>query len=218
MCCRCSRGTRRCCCFLIGACAGGRAAPAMAMAAGRCGFIGRSHQPWCGRYFSSASPSSPRAEGQAHPKSQVSGFCPPPHSCHDWIGPPDKFSNLRPVIFYIPQHESPLERRLRELRQETQTWNQQFWADQNASFRKEKEEFVCSRLKARDLQLKDGKGKNATLSAEEMAEFYKVFLCKNFKKHIHYNRDWYKRNFSITFLMGQVAFEKAWKKLGLKKD
>ncbi|KAH0620334.1 hypothetical protein JD844_020633 [Phrynosoma platyrhinos] len=82
----------------------------------------------------------------------------------------------------------------------------------------EKEEFVCSTLKAKGLPLRDEKGQKATLNAEEMAEFYKVFLSKNFKKHIFYNRDWYKRNFTITFLMGQVAFVKAWKRLRLKKD
>lgn len=67
---------------------------------------------------------------------KVSRFCPPRQSCHDWIGPPDKHSNLRPVHFHIPENESPLEQRLRELRQETQEWNQQFWANQNLTFNK----------------------------------------------------------------------------------
>uniref|UniRef100_A0ACB8G5L8 Apoptogenic protein 1, mitochondrial n=1 Tax=Sphaerodactylus townsendi TaxID=933632 RepID=A0ACB8G5L8_9SAUR len=148
---------------------------------------------------------------------RISGFCPPSHSCHDWIGPPDQCSNLRPIVFYIPTHESPLERRLRELRQETQAWNQQFWTNQNVSFRKEKEDFIHSRLKAKGLELRDEKGLKTTLGAEEMAEFYQLFLDKNFKKHRLYNRDWYKRNFTITLIMGQVAFERAWRRLGLKK-
>lgn len=67
---------------------------------------------------------------------KVSRFCPPRQSCHDWIGPPDKHSNLRPVHFHIPENESLLEQRLRELRQETQEWNQQFWANQNLTFNK----------------------------------------------------------------------------------
>lgn len=29
-------------------------------------------------------------------------------------------------------------------------------------------------------------------------------------------RDWYKRNFAITFFMGKVALERIWNKLGLK--
>lgn len=37
---------------------------------------------------------------------------------------PDKNSNLQPVLFYIPENESPLEQKLRELRQ-AQEWNQQ---------------------------------------------------------------------------------------------
>ncbi|XP_054826705.1 cytochrome c oxidase assembly factor 8 isoform X2 [Eublepharis macularius] len=176
-----------------------------------------------GRFFSTAAEGVSSTEGPGEeaalppPENRTSGFSPPAHSCHDWIGPPDQYSNLRPVIFHIPKHESPLERRLRELRQETQAWNQQFWTNQNILFKKEKEEFVHSRLKTKGLELRDEQGQKAMLDAEEMAEFYKVFLSKNFKKHQHYNRDWYKRNFTITFIMGQVAFERAWRKLRLKK-
>nr|XP_030739112.1 apoptogenic protein 1, mitochondrial isoform X4 [Globicephala melas] len=121
--------------------------------------------------------------------SRVSRFCPPRKSCHDWIGPPDKYSNLRPVHFYIPENESPLEQKLRELRQETQEWNQQFWANQNLTFLKEKEKFIDSRLKAKGLELRAESGQKATLNAEEMADFYKEFLSKNFQKHMYYNRN-----------------------------
>lgn len=31
-------------------------------------------------------------------------------------------------------------------------------------------------------------GQKVTLNAEEMADFYKDFLRKNFRKHLHYNR------------------------------
>ncbi|XP_005222303.1 cytochrome c oxidase assembly factor 8 isoform X2 [Bos javanicus] len=154
---------------------------------------------------------------QCDQSEQVSRFCPPRKSRHDWIGPPDKYSNLRPIHFYIPENESPLEQKLRELRQETQEWNQQFWADQNLTFHKEKEEFVRSRLKAKGLDLRTASGQKATLNAEEMAEFYKEFLSKNFQKHMYYNRDWYKRNFAITFFMGKVALERIWNKLRPKQ-
>ncbi|NXE49121.1 APOP1 protein, partial [Casuarius casuarius] len=142
---------------------------------------------------------------------------PPAHSRSDWIGPPDKYSNLRPIIFHVPPNESLLERRLREARQETQLWNQRFWARQNVSFQQEKEEFIYSRLKAKGLKTRAETGQKATLNAEEMADFYKDFLSKNFRKHMHYNRDWYKRNFTITFLMGQVALERALRWLRWKK-
>ncbi|NWH25495.1 APOP1 protein, partial [Grus americana] len=113
---------------------------------------------------------------------------PPAHSRNDWIGPPDKHSNLRPVIFYVPPEESPLERRLREARQEAQACDQHFWAQHNRTFRQEKEEFIYSRLKAKGLEMRDETGQKATLNAEEMADFYKDFLSKNFRKHMQYNR------------------------------
>ncbi|KAI4535129.1 hypothetical protein MG293_014355, partial [Ovis ammon polii] len=138
---------------------------------------------------------------------KVSRFCPPRKSHHDWIGPPDKYSNLRPIHFYIPENESPLEQKLRELRQETQEWNQQFWADQNLTFQKVCLGFSCLQFS----------GQKATLNAEEMADFYKEFLSKNFQKHMYYNRDWYKRNFAITFFMGKVALERIWNKLRPKQ-
>nr|XP_026646997.1 apoptogenic protein 1, mitochondrial isoform X3 [Zonotrichia albicollis] len=91
------------------------------------------------------------------------GFRPPPHSHSDWIGPPDKHSNLRPVIFYVPPEESALERRLREARQEAQASNQRFWARHNRAFRQEKEEFIYSRLKAKGLEMRDESGKGTVI-------------------------------------------------------
>lgn len=52
----------------------------------------------------------------------------------DWIGPPDADSNLRPVQFYIPGDEMSAEKDLRLKREDTQKWNQEFWAKHNRSF------------------------------------------------------------------------------------
>ncbi|XP_059230094.1 cytochrome c oxidase assembly factor 8 isoform X2 [Mustela nigripes] len=116
--------------------------------------------PLCRAFAGSGCQLAPErgAERRDTASGRVSGFCPPRKSCHDWIGPPDKHSNLRPVHFYVPKNESPLEQKLRQLRQETQEWNQQFWAKQNLTFRKEKEEFIRSRLKARGLDPRAGSG------------------------------------------------------------
>ncbi|XP_075700029.1 cytochrome c oxidase assembly factor 8 isoform X1 [Rhinoderma darwinii] len=143
-------------------------------------------------------------------------FCPPVDSKYDWIGPPDRYSNLRPIKYFVPADESTLERKLRDLRQETEVWNQTFWTNQNLTFIKEKEEFIISKFHALGFGLRDEEGRKRTLDAEVMAEFYKDFLSKNFEKHAQYNREWYKRNFTITFLMGQVTLQRAWKKIGWK--
>ncbi|XP_044773973.1 cytochrome c oxidase assembly factor 8 [Neomonachus schauinslandi] len=58
----------------------------------------------------------------------------------------------------------------------------------DAASGREKEEFIHSRLKAKGLELRAGSGQKATLDAEEMADFYKEFLSKNFLKHMYYNR------------------------------
>ncbi|XP_066535258.1 cytochrome c oxidase assembly factor 8 isoform X2 [Hoplias malabaricus] len=138
-------------------------------------------------------------------------FIPGPTSKYDWIGPPDRLSNLRPVIYHIPENESQLERRLRHLRQETEDWNREFWTHQNVTFVKEKEEYILSQLKAKGLTERDENGRKRTLGSEEMAVFYKHFLDKNCKKHASYNKEWYRRNFTITILMAKVVLHNMWR-------
>ena len=62
-----------------------------------------------------------------------SSSLPPPTDC-DLVGPPDRVSNLRPRRFYAPPGESPLRRRLRRLRQDTQDWSHAFWREHNTKF------------------------------------------------------------------------------------
>ncbi|KAL7877697.1 hypothetical protein SRHO_G00043400 [Serrasalmus rhombeus] len=140
-------------------------------------------------------------------------FNPGPTTKYDWIGPPDRLSNLRPIIYHIPENETPLERKLRHLRQETEDWNHEFWTHQNVTFSKEKEEYVHSQLKAKGLTERDERGRKRTLNSEEMAVFYKHFLDKNCIKHASYNREWYQRNFTITLLMARVALHNVWRTL-----
>uniref|UniRef100_A0A8C7YIZ6 Cytochrome c oxidase assembly factor 8 n=1 Tax=Oryzias sinensis TaxID=183150 RepID=A0A8C7YIZ6_9TELE len=138
---------------------------------------------------------------------------PEPSSTHDWIGPPNPLSNLRPIIYRIPEEESELEKRLRNLRQETEDWNHKFWTQQNLNFSEEKEAFVVSQLAGKGLTLRDVDGRRRSLSSEEMAVFYKSFLDKNRKHHASYNKEWYRRNFTITWLMGRVVLSSVWRTL-----
>lgn len=50
---------------------------------------------------------------------------------------------------------------------------------------KEKEDFVKRKLKEKQLSVE---GPEARLSADELSEFYKEFLDKNFVLHANYNR------------------------------
>lgn len=60
----------------------------------------------------------------------------------DYIGPPDKLSNLRPVIRHVPADETPLERELRLKRTEVEEWNQKFWTNHNQRFFKVSAEVI----------------------------------------------------------------------------
>ncbi|XP_070698747.1 cytochrome c oxidase assembly factor 8 [Pempheris klunzingeri] len=140
-----------------------------------------------------------------------SPFRPAASSTHDWIGPPNPLSNLRPIIYRIPENESELEKRLRHLRQETEDWNHDFWSKQNVTFSKEKDAFIMSQLNSKSLTLHDEQGRRRALSSEEMAVFYKSFLDRNRVRHANYNNEWYRRNFTITFLMARIALNDLWR-------
>lgn len=146
-------------------------------------------------------------------KAKTSIQKPAPSPTHDWIGPPNALSNLRPIVYRVPERESQLEQRLRRLRQDTEDWNHHFWAKQNTTFSKNKESFIAAQLSAKGLSRRDEKGRRRTLDSEEMAVFYKNFLDENRTRHANYNKEWYRRNFTITFLMARVAVQNLWKHL-----
>uniref|UniRef100_A0A8C8GTJ9 Apoptogenic protein 1, mitochondrial n=1 Tax=Oncorhynchus tshawytscha TaxID=74940 RepID=A0A8C8GTJ9_ONCTS len=79
------------------------------------------------------SSSEPTKQGNSVKRSQ---FIPAAESKHDWVGPPHRLSNLRPIIYHIPENETELEKQLRTLRQETEDWNHAFWTNQNITFNK----------------------------------------------------------------------------------
>ncbi|KAM9354753.1 cytochrome c oxidase assembly factor 8 [Pholidichthys leucotaenia] len=169
---------------------------------------------WATRHMSAGSARLCSSSTQAakHDEApQRSVVRPEPSSTHDWVGPPNPLSNLRPIIYHIPENETELEKRLRNLRQETEDWNHNFWTNQNINFTKEKEAFIISQLKRKGLTLRDEDGRRQSLSSEEMAVFYKSFLDKNRTRHANYNKEWYRRNFTITFLMARVALNSMWR-------
>lgn len=118
---------------------------------------------------------------------------------------------MRPIVYRVPENETQLEKRLRHLRQETEDWNHEFWSKQNLTFSKEKETFISSQLKAKGLTMRDEQGRRRSLDSEEMAVFYKNFLDTNRIRHANYNKEWYRRNFTITMLMARVALHNMWR-------
>lgn len=118
----------------------------------------------------------------------------------DCVGPPDSMSNLRHTRFYVPPEETSLERQYREARTDTQEWNQAFWANHNAQFKKMREEFIQTNLKEK---YGDSKGQKR-LTADEMSKFYKTFLDEHLHIHKAYNKEWYKRNVRNLLLSARV--------------
>ncbi|KAL4237393.1 Apoptogenic protein 1 [Mactra antiquata] len=113
----------------------------------------------------------------------------------DWIGPPDKLSNIRQIKFFVPECESLVEKQFREKRQSAQEFHHAFWSEHNKEFFTLKEKFTQEKLAEKKLENPDATVKS--LTPEEMSEFYKQFLDDNRKNHMQYNREWYKQNFQM---------------------
>ena len=122
---------------------------------------------------------------------------------YDLIGPPRSISNLRPWKFAVPAEETELQRRLRELRQETQNFNQEWWTKHNTEFKDGREEFIKDILSTKYASEPD----KTTLSADEMSTFYRDFMNKNWSSHLEYNKEWQRRNWNIIWLMFRVKVE-----------
>lgn len=119
------------------------------------------------------------------------------------LGPPDKKSNIRPILRYIPANETKLQERLRLRRLEVHAWVDKFWRNHNERFTTEKEEFVEKhKVPGED-----------SVPADKMSEFYKAFLDKNWKMHFYFNVSWYIKNFELMFLALQVNLQSGYHKI-----
>ena len=143
----------------------------------------------------------------------------------DWVGPPNKESNIRFVKIFSPENETPLQKKLRLLREETQKFNHEFWAKHNGAFFQQKELYVKRTLAQKKMNMNfEDKDQDlpSKLTPEEMSVFYKKFLDDNFRKNLLYNGEWYRRNFSIYALTNKVFIEKVklrlWKLLKRNKN
>ncbi|XP_017480752.1 PREDICTED: APOPT family protein CG14806, mitochondrial isoform X2 [Rhagoletis zephyria] len=116
----------------------------------------------------------------------------------DYVGPPDKLSNIRPFVRHIPKDETDNESRLRVMQEEVENWNHEFWSRHNQSFYNERQEFIGT--------------SKTEVSADKMSEFYKTFLDKNRKTHLQYNYIWYKKNFEMLKLSFRVYLERLLRK------
>jgi len=104
----------------------------------------------------------------------------------------------------VREGESALEARLRSLRQETQKFNQDWWTEHNREFKQGRENFIKNILETKYPDEPD----KSTLSADEMSQFYREFMNRQWKGHVEYNKEWQKRNWTIIFLSARVKLQR----------
>ncbi|XP_023228287.1 apoptogenic protein 1, mitochondrial-like isoform X1 [Centruroides sculpturatus] len=136
---------------------------------------------------------------------------PPRITGSNWISPPHPVSNLRLIHFFIPKNELTAVREYREKVEEVQIWNQQYWERHNSEYLKLKDEFTKDKLK----EVRQIEKDRQVLTASEMAIFYRKFLNDNHKKHMRYNREWYKKNVGLLWWAFRANLSKWYHKLKL---
>ena len=83
--------------------------------------------------------------------------------------------NKKTGVSFTPNGESPLEARLRNLRQETQKFNQDWWTDHNKQFKQGRESFIKNILETKY----PNEPEKSTLSADEMSQFYRFGMASS---------------------------------------
>ncbi|XP_071833630.1 COA8 family protein CBG23705, mitochondrial-like isoform X2 [Apostichopus japonicus] len=136
---------------------------------------------------------------------------PPLFPVDDWIGPVDSKSNLHRIQFAQPKDETRTEKKYRLLKEETLTWNQEFWTIQNEKFVKAKRRFTQDMFSYRGQNMTNEDGTKRVLTPEELAEFYTDFLEQNRETFKVYNREWYKRNISMLLPAACAAIVRLFK-------
>jgi len=53
-----------------------------------------------------------------------------------YVGKPDKQSNIRPLVVSRTVSDTALQKRMNDMREETQKWHHNFWAEHNRKYNK----------------------------------------------------------------------------------
>lgn len=108
------------------------------------------------------------------------------------VSKPQILSRLRYVNVIKRPDETEQERLYREQYNNLQDWNEKYWAENNAIFNREKENYIKKHLRAPNKTSPSTTADDQeALSHDQLAPFYRDFLNKNRQKHVSYNKTWY---------------------------
>lgn len=106
------------------------------------------------------------------------------------VSKPEILSRLRYVNIIERRDETDAERAYRAKYEELQTWNNRYWAENNETFQREKNEYI-------EKNFGPEVSKEEALSHDQLAAFYRYFLEKNRDKHVEYNKIWYRNHAAL---------------------
>lgn len=105
------------------------------------------------------------------------------------VSKPQILSRLRYVNIIQRPDETAEERAYRTKYEHLQAWNNQYWAENNELFNREKSNYIREHFGQMN--------EEQALSHDQLASFYKEFLERNRQRHVEYNRTWYMNHISL---------------------
>lgn len=120
------------------------------------------------------------------------------------VGQPHMLSRLRFVKIIRRQDETEAERLYRTKYEALQKWNNDYWAENNQRFQREKTDYV-QRINSENEEV---------LSHDQLAPFYKDFLERNRIKNIDYNKLWYKLHTRLLISALKAKYSRLRQKFG----
>lgn len=129
------------------------------------------------------------------------------HNHIDIVGPPDPVSNIRPLR--LKQPTSKAEKEVQKLKLQMWALKHEFWSQHNTQFKREKGDFANRVLQRKRVsgELKDSDDVSQVTS-EELSEFYKEFLDKNYEDQKRFTRNWIMLNWLLTWTQFRYSLKK----------
>lgn len=122
------------------------------------------------------------------------------------VGQPQILSRLRFVNIIQRQDETDAEKSYRMEYEALQVWNNEYWAENNERFHREKKDYVNNFLS--HIQKDNNGDDQETLSHDQLAPFYRDFLERNRLRNVEYNKVWYKLHTGLLFSALRAKFSR----------
>ncbi|KAJ2722128.1 hypothetical protein GGI07_003513 [Coemansia sp. Benny D115] len=117
------------------------------------------------------------------------------------VGAPHPISNIRPLHLYVPHDETLVEKRYREMRENGQRQDHEFWLDNNRRFERGRQEF--------EQKVVADKGQ---CTLDDLSLYYRQYQVDSYDRHLAYNRAVWRRNLAMVVPGLRAWWAEVWRR------